>query len=102
MTCTFEITPVVRVAIRGRRATRAEEKRANVGRAPLDQYPLCPIDGGLVGRFLDWAIREEIYPAVTGGTSGGGVHVAYYAAADVERIRAWLAAQPDTREIVDG
>ena len=83
--CTFDITPTVRVEIRGESHPKG--------------YPFCRRDGGLVKRFLQFLIDEDIYTTHnTGGSVGGGSVVKYFSAEDAGRIRVWLVQQPEIQE----
>lgn len=75
--CTFSIGSVVVVKIRG-------EGGGGV---------YLPDDGGLVERFLQWCLKEEVYSLnIGGGYSGGGGHMGFYTPEDAERIQTWLLA----------
>ena len=79
-----EISSVVRVAIMGFRAP--EEARRH------SRLPLIPRDNGLVQEFMRWMLNEsDIHPAFP-SSSGGGQYVAYFNAADMPRVEAWLEA----------
>ena len=75
---TYHATPVVWIHIRG------EKKDTNSSRVRSD--------GGLVTRFLEWCLSNEVYtaPEVRAGYSGGGGHAAAYHVEDAERAIAWL------------
>jgi hypothetical protein len=74
---TATLHQVYRVAIRG---TKPEGLRIRQ-------------DGGLVSRFLDFTIEEDISPAVSGGMCGGGSFVGYYYEPEANRIIGWLKGQ---------
>jgi hypothetical protein len=65
---TCSLTPLVRVEIRS-------------------EWP--PDSRGLISRFLQWTIDQEIL-GEPGGGSGRGVFVGFYPPPDAERIREWL------------
>jgi hypothetical protein len=75
-TCTFSALDVVAIKIRG--------EGGGHGR--------CPNDGGLVGRFLQWSIEEDVYPLSMGGHSGGGSYLHFYGSEDAEKVKKWLLA----------
>lgn len=91
---TFTLDPVVRVAIRGRRAPASTSVRS-IG---LDVFPPLAKDNGFLARFRDWEREQEIH-FVYLDTTGGGRHIAYYSPADAAKIREWLQTQPDAEEL---
>lgn len=54
----------------------------------------CPKDGGLVARFLDFMLKEKIFPVYgMPRRSGAGQFFGFFADEDVARIEAWLVEQ---------
>ena len=75
---TFTASPVVWVVIKG------EER---------DEYETRD-DGGLIGRFMAWMLKERVFQSrAGGGTVGGGVFMGAFAPADAERVIDWLRAE---------
>lgn len=73
--CTFSIGYVVVVKIRGEGGGRG----------------YLPDDGGLVQRFNQWTLDEEVYSLnINGGYSGGGGYMGFYTPEDAEKVQAWL------------
>jgi len=76
--CTFSATPVVHIRIEG-------EPR---------EFPVCPVDDGLIGDLLKWLNDQEIYPAYgIGGRAGGGIYSYSFYEEDANSIVAWLEAR---------
>jgi hypothetical protein len=71
---TYSLKNVVRVKIKGKRLSD------NIGH----------YDCELVNAFHQFLREAGIYPAVRGGTFGGGLHIADYSQEDAERIHKWL------------
>lgn len=76
--CTVKLTPVVQILIRG------QGKRNGI----------CTLDsGGFISPFCKWLQDNNIYTAVKGGMSGGGVYLGFFTAEDATKIEAWLLEQ---------
>jgi hypothetical protein len=71
---TFSTPTVVAVKIRGEGGS----------------FPMMPNDGGVIMRFQKWAIENDIFTMIPGGSSGGGGYLGYYSEEDAEKIRKWL------------
>ena len=80
---TFSIEPVVYVHIAG----EGEEESLRVRE-----------DGGLVARFLQFQMDNQVYPAVRGGWSGAGSYGGFFAPQDASKIETWLLKQGATQE----
>ena len=50
-------------------------------------------DKGFVKRLLLFMIDNEIYTAIRGGFSGGGMYCGFHTAEDAAKIEAWLREQ---------
>ncbi|MDP3697514.1 MAG: hypothetical protein Q8R55_05880 [Candidatus Taylorbacteria bacterium] len=72
---TFGIKPIVCVTITGSGEYRSRK------------------DNGLVARFLQFQIDNQIYTAVRGGYSGAGSYCGFFAPEDVAKIEAWFIEQ---------
>jgi hypothetical protein len=79
---TFSMPTVVAIKIRGEGG----------------KFPVMPNDGGLVGRFLGWSLKEEVFSVIPGGFSGGGGHLGFYSAQDAEKIKKWLEENGATED----
>ena len=79
---TFVATPIVWIEIMGEPASEEEQRRAAL--------PICPNDGGLVLRLLEFMQKEDIYRAVGAGHSGGGSYSGGFWEPHAKKIIAWL------------
>lgn len=80
MTVTFEMTPVVWVRIR----------------APLPlpgEWPQIGMDGGVVRRFQNWCMENNVTTAIVAGSVGGGRMSMGFAPEDADKIRTFLLAE---------
>jgi hypothetical protein len=56
--------------------------------------PECRDVGDLVQKFLEFQVREGIYPVQgTGGSSGGGEYSGFFIRSDALKVEAWLHEQ---------
>ena len=82
---TFTMTEVVWIKIKGEKVEHTPE----AGKPYLN---ICPNDGGLVRRFMDFQEKETIFP-VSHLSCGGGQFEGLFTAEDAAKIEAWLEEQ---------
>lgn len=75
---TFSIEPVICVTILGEKNKRKNDFRE---------------DDGLIGRFLEFSLENEIFPTKRNGYCGRGTYIGFYTAEDAVEIEAWLLEQ---------
>ena len=75
---TFEMTSVVCIEIKGEGE---------------DGVPKARKDNGVVGRFQQFMLDKDIYPAIRGGHAGAGSYCGFFDAEDAKHIKSWLAEQ---------
>ena len=93
MRARIEITEVVRVDIRGFKASDEEQAK--------HRRPLIRSDDGLGHEFLHWMLKTDIHPAFS-ARSGGGWYVGYFFAKDIPRIKEWLEEHNKRDDCAEG